>query len=114
MTCAFTKRELIVESTSREAIRELNLSFLILSRQLIAEDRDRATLTLGIDRNAIDLLAALSPAQIIQMANSDLLLCAFRFDDRLLLNLLADHGRPESVTKTHAAIVALTKPVVSL
>jgi flagellar transcriptional activator FlhD len=115
MTYAFQKsRGGTVDSTTRDAVRELNLAFLILAKQLIAQDRESAMLTLGLERSVVDLISGLSPSQTVRMANSEMLLCSFRFDDSLLLNLLADHGRPESVAKTHAAIVALTKPVMTL
>jgi flagellar transcriptional activator FlhD len=45
------------------------------------------------------------------MAGSDMLLCNFRFDDTLLLNLLANHERERGVGHIHAAILAAGKPV---
>jgi flagellar transcriptional activator FlhD len=45
------------------------------------------------------------------MASSDMLLCNFRFDDTLLLNLLANHERERGVAHVHAAILAAGKAV---
>ncbi|HWT54922.1 MAG TPA: flagellar transcriptional regulator FlhD [Rhodocyclaceae bacterium] len=45
------------------------------------------------------------------MASSDMLVCNFRFDDTLLLNLLSNHERDRGVGQIHAAILAAGKPV---
>jgi flagellar transcriptional activator FlhD len=45
------------------------------------------------------------------MAASDMLLCSFRFEDSLLLDLLANHERDRGVGHIHAAILAASKPV---
>jgi flagellar transcriptional activator FlhD len=48
------------------------------------------------------------------MASSDMLLCSFRFDDTLLLDLLANHERDRGVGHLHAAILAAGRPVATL
>jgi flagellar transcriptional activator FlhD len=45
------------------------------------------------------------------MASSDMLLCNFRFDDSLLIDLLANHERDRGVGHVHAAILAAGRPV---
>ncbi|MDO6384933.1 MULTISPECIES: flagellar transcriptional regulator FlhD [unclassified Uliginosibacterium] len=95
-------------------IRELNLSYLMLSQQLIQADRAGAMFKLGIGEDVADIIQNLSPAQILRMASSDMLLCRFRFDDTLLLNLLGNHGRENAAARIHATILATTKPVEHL
>jgi len=66
---------------------------------------------LGVGEDIAEIIENLSPAQILRMASNDLLLCRFRFDDTLLLNLLGNHGRDNAVARIHANIIAATKPV---
>ena len=103
-----------MKQATRDAIQELNLSFLILAKQVIGEDREAAMLSLGVDSNLLEIIEGLSPAQMIRMANTEMMLCGFRFDDEMLVHLLCDHSRPESVAKTHAAILALSKPLATV
>lgn len=95
-------------------IRELNLSYLMLAQQLILADRAGAMFKLGVGEDVAEIIENLSPAQILRMASNDMLLCRFRFDDTLLLNLLGNHGRESAATRIHATILAATKPVEHL
>jgi len=74
-------------------IKELNLAYLMLAQQLIREDRDTAMFRLGISDEIADLLENLTPGQVLKMSGADMLLCRFRFDDRLLLGELSSHDR---------------------
>ncbi|MDP5240284.1 flagellar transcriptional regulator FlhD [Uliginosibacterium sp. 31-16] len=95
-------------------IRELNLSYLMLAQQMIMADHAGAMFKLGIGEDVAEIIENLSPAQILRMASSDMLLCRFRFDDTLLLNLLGNHGRENAAARIHATILAATKPVEHL
>lgn len=95
-------------------IRELNLSYLMLAQQLILADRAGAMFKLGVGEDVAEIIENLSPAQILRMASNDMLLCRFRFDDTLLLNLLGNHGRESAAARIHATILAATKPVEHL
>lgn len=94
-------------------IRETNLSYLILAQSLIRTDRVQALYRLGLSEEVADLLDQLSPAQMMRMAQGNMLLCRFRFDDALLWQLLADHGEgtgteegsERSASRLHAAIL---------
>lgn len=97
-----------------EEIRELNLSYLMLAQRLLAEDRASAMFQLGMGVDAADVIADLSPAQVLRMASSGMVLCQVRFDDELLLNLLSNHEREVGISSIHAAIVASTRPVENL
>lgn len=95
-------------------IRELNLSYLMLAQQILRADRASAMLKLGVGEDVADLIENLSPSQVLRLASSDMLLCQFRFDDTLLLNLMSNHGRENSAARIHAAILAASKPVEHL
>jgi flagellar transcriptional activator FlhD len=45
------------------------------------------------------------------MAGSNMALCRFRFDDRMLVGLLSSHERDRGTGHTHAAILAAARPV---
>ena len=91
-------------------IRETNLSYLMLAQNLIRADREQAMFRLGIGESAADILATLSPAQIMKMAGGSTLLCQFRMSDDLVWNLLTSHGKGtaaanDGVSRLHASIL---------
>ena len=95
-------------------IKEVNLAYLMLAQNLVRADREAAIFRLGISEEIADILDRLTPGQVLKMAGSDMLLCSFRFDDTLLLNLLANHDRERGVGNVHAAIIAAGKPVETM
>ncbi len=95
-------------------IQETNLSYLLLAQQLIRQDRATAMFRLGIGDDVAQLLDRLSPGQILKMAASNLLLCRFRFDDRMIFGLLTDHGKEKLMGQSHAAVLMAGQPAVGL
>lgn len=95
-------------------IKEVNLAYLMLAQNLLRADRATAIFRLGISEEIADILEALTPGQILKMASADMLLMRFRFDDALLIDLLANHERERGVGHIHAAILAAGKPVESV
>jgi len=88
-------------------IRETNLSYLMLAQSLVRADREQALFRLGISEDTANLLALLTPAQIMKIASSTTLLCRMRVDDDLVWSLLTNHGKTsnDSVTRLHANIL---------
>jgi flagellar transcriptional activator FlhD len=88
-------------------IREVNLSYLMLAQNLIRSDREQALFRLGLSEEAANMLAILTPAQIMKMASSNTLLCRMRIDDDLVWSLLTSHSKSanDSVTRLHANIL---------
>jgi len=95
-------------------IREINLAYLMLAQNLIRDDRAEAMLRLGIDEQLTDILANLTPGQVLKMASSDVLICRFRFDDNLLIDLLSSHDRSQGVSQMHSTIIAAGKAVETI
>ncbi|WP_053572573.1 flagellar transcriptional regulator FlhD [Caballeronia cordobensis] len=60
------------------AIRELNMSYLMLARRVLASDRAAAQSHLGLSMDMADLLLKLSPEQTQKLASSSQVLCFFR------------------------------------
>ena len=92
-------------------IKEVNLAYLMLAQNLIRADREDAIFRLGISAEIAEILDRLTPGQVLKMAGSDMLLCSFRFDDALLINLLTNHDRDRGVGHVLAAILAAGRPV---
>lgn len=88
-----------------EQIREANLSYLLLAKQLIHEDKAEAIIRLGIDEHTAELLDQLTTAQVLKIASSDLPMCSLRFDNPTVWTLLSDHGKDRSISGMHAAIL---------
>ena len=90
-------------------IREANMTYLMLAQNLIRQDKPEALFRLGMSEESADLISALSPAQIIRIASSNMLLCRFRVDDDMVWNLLTNHSVSkvdnDATTKLHASIL---------
>ncbi|MBI1175068.1 MAG: flagellar transcriptional regulator FlhD [Sideroxydans sp.] len=97
-----------------EEIKEANLSYLLLAQQMINDDQAAAVFRLGISQEMADLIARLTPAQLLKMAASNMLLCRFRFDERLLLNMVTDYNKDRLMSQPHAAIMMAGQPVEAL
>jgi flagellar transcriptional activator FlhD len=95
-------------------IKEVNLAYLMLAQNMIRADRAGAIFRLGISDEIAAMLERLTPGQVLKMASTDMLLCNFRFDDTLLIDLLANHERDRGVGHVHAAILAAGKPVEAM
>ena len=54
-----------------------------------------------------DLVTGLSPAQLVKMAACNMLLCCFRFDESLLLNMITDHKKERMMSQARQTIEAL-------
>lgn len=98
----------------QEGIRELNLTYLMLAQQMIKEDKAAAIFRLGLSQDLVDVIAGLSPAQVVKMAASNMLLCRFRFDESLLLNMVSDYSKDRMMSRAHAAILMSGQPVEEL
>lgn len=97
-----------------EEIKEANLSYLLLAQQMINEDQAAAMFRLGVSQDMADLIARLTPAQLLKMAASNMLLCRFRFDERLLLNMITDYNKDRLMSHSHAAIMMAGQPIEAL
>ncbi|MCK9202077.1 MAG: flagellar transcriptional regulator FlhD [Gallionella sp.] len=98
----------------QEGIRDLNLTYLMLAQQMVKEDRAAAIFRLGLSQDLVDVIAGLSPAQVVKMAASNMLLYRFRFDEALLLNMVSDYSKDRMMSRAHAAILMSGQPVEEL
>ncbi len=97
-----------------DEIRETNLSYMMLAQQMIQADKSSAIFRLGVSEEMADMIAGLSPAQLLKMAGANMLLCRFRFDERLLLNMVTDYNKDRLMSQAHAAILMAGQPAEEL
>lgn len=91
-------------------IREANLTYLMLAQSLIRRDKAEALFRLGLTEESADLLNALSPAQLVKIASTNMLLCRFRADDDMVWGLLTSGHKPNKIEndttqRLHASIL---------
>ena len=91
--------------TMLDEIRDANLTYLMLAQALIRKERAQALFRLGLSEEVADVVEGLTPAQILKIAASNMVMCRFRFDDQVVWNLLTSHGRDKEVSGVHAAIL---------
>ena len=92
-----------------QEIRDANLTYLMLAQNVIRKDKAEALFRLGISEESADLIDTLSPAQILKIASSTMLLCRFRVDDEMVWGLLTNHTPTkvdnDATTRLHASIL---------
>ena len=95
-------------------IREANLSYLMLAQSMVKEDHDAAIYRLGVSDDVANILERLTPAQVVRMAASNMLLFRFRFDDSMIVDMLSDYGNGKLMAGTHAAMLMSAQPATGL
>lgn len=95
-------------------MREVNLSYLMLAQNMIRADKATAVFRLGISHEVASIIEALTPAQILKLAGSGMLMSRFRFEDGAILELLTSHTRERTVAQSHAAILMACQPAAAL
>ena len=90
-----------------EEIKETNISYMLLAQQMIRDDKASAASVFGVSEEMAELVAGLSPAQLAKMAACNMLLCCFRFDVSLLLNMITDHKNEQVISQARQAVEAL-------
>ena len=88
-----------------EEIREANLAYLMLAQHMIRADRPQALYRLGLSEEVANLVASLTPGQVMKIAAGNMLMCRFRFDDEIVWNLLTSNGKVGSANGLHADIL---------
>lgn len=83
-----------MEHDTHRLIHEINLSYLLLTRRLLVEDKASGMSSLGVLPEVADVLMALSPEEIERLASTSQILCSFRFHDHTVLSALT-HSQVE-------------------
>lgn len=88
-----------------DEMRDVNLNYLMLAQSMIQHDKATAVFRLGISQDVADLVEALTPAQILKLAGSGMMVSRFRFDGGAVLNMLTSYTRDRALAQSHAAIL---------
>jgi flagellar transcriptional activator FlhD len=86
-------------------IADLNLTYMLLAQKLLRQDRSAAMLRLGISPEMADLLVALSLAEVIKLAASNFVLCAFRLDDLPIFRTVMQGTGQSHLQQAHLSIL---------
>ena len=68
-------------------------------------DAAAALFRLGITKEAAELIETLSPAQLLKIAAGNMVLCRFRFDNRVLGDMLSGYVKDKIMASSHAAVL---------
>jgi flagellar transcriptional activator FlhD len=90
-------------------IRETNLAYLLLAQTMVRQDKAQALYRLGISEGVADIIATMSPQQLMRVASQNLMLCQMRFDDEVVWGLMSEHkernGVDQSASRLHAKVL---------
>ena len=95
-----------------EPIREINLAYIMLARQLLQEEGAAGANRLGLSKEVADILANLTLTQVIKFAASDHLLCSFRFNDHAMLSALTNTSNRVGSAPQHSGLLAAEQKAV--
>ena len=86
-------------------IADLNLNYMLLAQKLLRQDRAAAMLRLGIGAEMADLLIGMSLGEVVKLATSNFVLCAFRLDDLPIARTVMQDARERTLQQAHLSIV---------
>lgn len=86
-------------------IYDINLSYLLLAQRLINQEKASAMFRLGIDEAMADVLAQLTLPEMVKLAETNQLICQFRFNDHTTINRLTQESRVDDLQQIHTGIL---------
>ncbi|MEX7638405.1 flagellar transcriptional regulator FlhD [Serratia marcescens] len=86
-------------------IYDINLSYLLLAQRLINDEKSSAMFRLGIDETMADALAQLTLPQMVKLAETNQLVCHFRFNDHQTIERLTKESRVDDLQQIHTGIL---------
>ena len=86
-------------------IADLNLTYMLLAQKLLREDRAAAMLRLGTSPEMADLLIGMTLPEVIRIATSNFVLCAFRLDDLPIFRTVMQGSGQGALKQAHLSIL---------
>lgn len=86
-------------------IYDINLSYLLLAQRLINQEKASAMFRLGIDESMADTLSQLTLPEMVKLAETNQLVCQFRFNDHNLISRLTQESRVDDLQQIHTGIL---------
>ena len=90
-------------------IYDINLSYLLLAQRLIGQDKASAMFRLGINEDMAKVLGELTLPQMVKLAETNQLVCQFRFDDSQTITRLTQESRVDDLQQIHTGILLSTR-----
>ncbi|BCL48805.1 flagellar transcriptional regulator FlhD [Citrobacter koseri] len=90
-------------------IYDINLSYLLLAQRLIVQDKASAMLRLGISEEMANTLGTLTLPQMVKLAETNQLVCHFRFDNHQTVTQLTQDSRVDDLQQIHTGIMLSTR-----
>lgn len=90
-------------------IYDINLSYLLLAQRLISQDKASAMFRLGINEEMATMLGGLTLPQMVKLAETNQLVCQFRFDDSQTITRLTQESRVDDLQQIHTGILLSTR-----
>jgi|UPI0003012C77 flagellar transcriptional activator FlhD len=90
-------------------IYDINLSYLLLAQRLISQDKASAMFRLGINEEMATMLGGLTLPQMVKLAETNQLVCQFRFDNPQTITRLTQESRVDDLQQVHTGILLSTR-----
>ncbi|MEX3022562.1 flagellar transcriptional regulator FlhD [Kluyvera sp. STS39-E] len=89
-------------------IYDINLSYLLLAQRLIGQDKASAMFRLGLNEDMAKVLGELTLPQMVKLAETNQLVCQFRFDNAQTITRLTQDSRVDDLQQIHTGILLST------
>jgi flagellar transcriptional activator FlhD len=86
-------------------IADLNLTYMLLAQKLLREDKAAAMLRLGVSAAMADLLVGMALADVVRIASSNFVLCAFRLDELPIARTVMADSKDRALQQAHLSIL---------
>jgi len=86
-------------------IYDINLSYLLLAQRLIAQDKASAMFRLGVTEEMAQTLGELTLPQMVKLAETNQVVCQFRFSDHNTITRLTQDSRVDDLQQVHTGIL---------
>jgi flagellar transcriptional activator FlhD len=90
-------------------IYDINLSYLLLAQRLISQDKPSAMFRLGVNEEMANTLGELTLPQMVKLAETNQVICQFRFDNHQTITRLTQESRVDDLQQIHTGILLSTR-----
>jgi flagellar transcriptional activator FlhD len=90
-------------------IYDINLSYLLLAQRLISNDKASAMFRLGVTEEMANSLSELTLPQMVKLAETNQLICQFRFNENQTITRLTQDSRVDDLQQIHTGILLSTR-----
>jgi len=85
------------------------MTYMLLAKQLLSEDRDAGIFRLGISEEVADYILSLSAKKLSQISRTNQFLCTLRFDDVAQFEATITSSRDYLSTPSHHSLLLASK-----